>query len=167
MMLKSGFSFGSEENYFQRAVYGSGNMQKTANTGPWELGCTFLAKTEGKIKSINIKNPELGFKRITIWDTETRLPIATYSLNVENPEEYAKITVNFPLQAGKTYTLSFNTVSYYYFELHFKKLPLSNDHLTLISTNYKQGPWQQFPEFVTDDVIHGLIDIDYEWSLSN
>ena len=166
MMFKGGFSFGSQENYFQTALYSSGLPIKIANTGPWEMGETFLAKSGGKIKSINIKNPELGVKRITIWDTETRLPIATYSLKIENIKDYHKIFVDFPLVQGKIYTLSFNTVSYYYHELNFKKLPLSDEHFTLISTNYKQGHWQQFPEFSTDNIIHGFIDIDFEWAMN-
>ena len=42
---------------------------------------------------------------------------------------------------------------------------MSDDNLTLLSTNFTPGTWQQLPDKQIDNIIHGLIDIDFEWEI--
>lgn len=161
-----GISSAGMDNYFERSLYGTGLPLKYAETGPWELGLTFVAHKDGIIKAINIKNPEIGRKRVSIWDTNNRVLIATYELKTNSDKEFQKNLINFKIEKGKTYTISFNAKNYYYHELIFRKLPISDDNLTLLATNFGEGTWQQFPDQQTNNIIHGLIDIDFQWVIN-
>ena len=160
-----GISYSSTENYFENALDGTGLPLKYSTTGPWELGLTFVAHKNGVIKSINIKNPELGNKRVSIWDTNNRVLITSFEYRTDSDKFYQKNLLNFKVEKGRTYTISFNATKYYYYELFFKKLPMSDDNLTLLSTNFTPGTWQQLPDKQIDNIIHGLIDIDFEWEI--
>ena len=165
-VINSGVSYSGVENYFERSLYGSGLPLKIATTGPWELGLSFVAHKDGIIKAINIKNPEIGRKRVSIWETNNRVLMATYEFKTDSDKDFQKNLINFKIEKGKTYTISFNAKNYYYHELLFQKLPMSDDHLTLLSTNFAQGTWQQFPDQQIDSIIHGLIDIDFQWVIN-
>ena len=161
-----GVSSAGIDNYFERSLYGTGLPLRYAETGPWELGLTFVAHKDGIIKAINIKNPDLGTKRVSIWDTNTRTLITSFEFRTESDKEFQKNLINFKIEKGKTYTISFNAKNYYYHEPIFKKLPISDDNLTLLSTNFTPGTWQQFPDKQIDNIIHGLIDIDFQWVIN-
>ena len=161
--IGTGISYSSTENYFENALYGSGLPEKYAETGPWEMGLTFVSHKNGMIKSINIKNPELGNKRVSIWDTNNRVLITSFEFRTESDKDFQKKFINFKVEKGRTYTISMNATRYFYHELYYRKLPMSDDNLTLLSTNFTRGTWQQFPEQQIDNIIHGLIDIDFEW----
>lgn len=164
--INSGVSYSGVENYFETSLYGKGHILKYAETGPWELGITFVAHKNGTIKAINIKNPELGKKRISIWDTTNRTLLATYEFNHNDDKTYLKNLISFKVDQGRTYTISMNSTQYFYHELNFRRLPISDDNITLLSTNFYQGTWQQFPDKQIDNIIHGLIDIDFQWVIN-
>ena len=55
---------------------------------------------------------------------------------------------------------------YYYHVLTFDRLPLNLQEISLISSVYAEGKYQRYPEFKVDNILHGLIDLDFEWEVS-
>ncbi len=164
IMQNSTSSF-SIEKTFETSVYGMGLPLQIAQSGPWELGVSFVVHREAKIIGIRIKNPELGQKRVSLWDAIEHRLLATYTFNITDSQNYNLFLIEMPLQKGKTYSLTMNCVEYYYHNLPFDRLPLHNENITLLQAVYGQGSWQDYPRNIEKSVVHGLIDIDVQYKI--
>lgn len=166
-VLKNGISYNGEQgvfgkNYFQYPT----EYRKVAYGEPnFELGIEFRPHKNGRIRGIRIKNPQTGNLRISLWDADEKKLLNTYTYNNANPSKYNLGYFQIPLQANKTYCLTINVREYYYHVLTFDKLPLSLPEITLTSSVYSEGIYQRYPEFRVDNVIHGLIDLDFDWKV--
>lgn len=166
-VLKNGISYAGEEGVFakhylqyptnyRKVEYGEPNL---------ELGIEFRPHKNGRIKGIRIKNPQTGNLRLSLWDADEQKLLNTFTFNNDNPSKYNFGYFQIPLQANKTYCLTVNVRAYYYHALTFDKLPLTLPEITLTNSVYAEGIYQRYPAFKVDHVIHGLIDLDFDWEV--
>lgn len=166
-VLKNGISYNGEEGIFaktfnqypaeyRKVEYGEPNL---------ELGIEFRPHKNGRIRGIRIKNPQTGNLRISLWDADEKKLINTYTYNNGNPSKYNFGYFQIPVKANKTYCLTINVREYYYHILTFDRLPLKLQEISLISSVYAEGKYQRYPEFSVNNVLHGLIDLDFEWEI--
>ena len=120
----------------------------------------------GLIREKKKKNPQTGNLRLSLWDADSKQLINTYTFNNPNPNKYNFGYFQIPVEANKTYCLTINVREYYYHALTFDRLPLNLPEITLTNSVYSEGIYQRYPEFKIDNVLHGLIDLDFEWQVN-
>ena len=84
----------------------------------------------------------------------------------QNPSKYNFGYYEIPVIANKTYCLTINVREYYYHALIFDKLPLNLAEISLTNSVYSEGIYQRYPAFKIDNVLHGLIDLDFDWEVN-
>lgn len=166
-ILKNGISYNGEEGIFAKhfTQYVSEYRKVEDGEPNFELGIEFKPHKSGRIKGIRIKNPQTGNLRISLWDADEKKLLNTYIYNNGDPRKYNFGYFQIPVQANKTYCLTINVGEYYYHVLTFDRLPLNLQEISLISSVYAEGKYQRYPEFRVDNVLHGLIDLDFEWEV--
>jgi hypothetical protein len=163
--MQKGTSSFSIEKVFETSVYGMGFPLEMAHSEPCEMGISFVVHRESKIIGIRIQNPELGEKRVSLWDAETQTLSANYTFNITDNKNYNYFHIEIPLQRERVYTLSMNCSDYYYHKLPYDQLPLHNENITLLHSVFAQGSWQQYPINQENSLVHGLIDIDLQYKI--
>jgi hypothetical protein len=161
-VLSNGTSYFTIEKTLETSVYGMGLPLNELNGEPRELGLSFVVHQPSKIVAIRLKNPEIGNKRVSLWNTNNRALIATFMIQVTNTLDNYHI-VQIPLEQGQTYTLSMNCTTCFYHQLPLQNLPISNEKITLLSASQIDGSWQQFPYLQNLQIVHGLIDFDLQY----
>ena len=166
-VLKNGISYNGEQGIFAKHyVQYPAEYRKVEYGEPnFELGIEFRPHKNGRIRGIRFKNPQTGNLRISLWDANEKKLLNTYTYNNSNPSKYNFGYFQIPLQANKTYCLTINVREYYYHILTFDKLPLILPEITLTRSVYSEGIYQRYPEYMVDNVIHGLIDLDFDWEV--
>ncbi|NQX40765.1 protein of unknown function [Pedobacter steynii] len=166
-ILKNGISYSGEEGIFAKSVAQYPTQYRLVEYGEpnFELGIEFKSHKNGRIKGIRIKNPQSGNLRLSFWDADEKKLISTYTFNNGNPGKYNFGYFQIPVKANRTYCLTINVREYYYHVLTFDKLPLNLQEISLTNSVYAEGKYQRYPEFKVDNVIHGLIDLDFEWEV--
>lgn len=166
-ILQNGVSYFGEEGIFAKSFTQYPiEYRKVAYGEPnFELGIEFKPHKNGRIRGIRIKNPLTGHLRLSLWDADEKKLINTYTFNNGNPGKYNFGYFQIPVKANKTYCLSINVRQYYYHILTFDKLPLNLPEISLSNSVYAEGKYQRYPEFKIDNILHGLIDLDFEWEI--
>lgn len=167
-VLKNGVSYFGEEGIFAKSFtqYPT-EYRKVAYGEPnFELGIEFKPHKNGRIRAVRIKSPQTGNLRLSLWDADDKKLLNTYTFNNENPDKYNYGYFQIPLRANKTYCLTINVRQYYYHVLTFDKLPLNLPEISLTSSVYTEGKYQRYPEFKVYNVLHGFIDLDFEWDIA-
>ncbi len=168
-ILKNGISYFGEDRIFGKSfVQYATDYRKVEYGEPnFELGIEFKPLKNGRIKGIRIKNPQTGNLRLSLWDADQKELINTFTFNNQNPSKYNFGYFQIPLEANKTYCLTINVREYYYHKLIFDRLPLKLPEIILMNSVYSEGAYQRYPEFRIDNILHGLIDLDFEWEINN
>ncbi|RZL48735.1 MAG: DUF4082 domain-containing protein [Pedobacter sp.] len=166
-VLKNGISYQGEDGIFAKHFNQYPTQYRIVEDGEpnFELGIEFRSHRNGRIKGIRIKNPQTGNLRISLWDADEKKLLNTYTYNNGDPRKYNFGYFQIPVKANKTYCLTINVRQYYYYVLTLDKLPLNLQEIGLISSVYAEGKYQRYPEFRVDNVLHGLIDLDFEWEV--
>jgi Domain of unknown function (DUF4082) len=166
-VLKNGISYNGEEGIFSKNYFQYPTEYRIVEDGEpnFELGIEFKPHKNGRIRGIRFKNPQTGNLRLSLWDADEKKLLNTYTYNNGNPSKYNFGYFQIPVKANKTYCLTINVRQYYYHVLTFDKLPLTLPEITLTSSVYAKGIYQRYPEFRVDNVIHGLIDLDFDWEV--
>ena len=166
-ILKNGNSYNGEEGIFAKIFNQYPTEYRSVEDGEpnFELGIEFKPHKNGRIRGIRIKNPQTGNLRLSLWDANEQKLLDTYMFNNNNPSKYNFGYFQIPVKANKTYCLTINVRQYYYHILTFDKLPLNLQEISLTNSVYAEGIYQRYPEFKVDNVLHGLIDLDFEWEV--
>lgn len=166
-ILKNGISYFGEEGIFAKSFSHYPIEYRKVEYGEpnFELGIEFKPHKNGRIKGIRIKNPQTGNLRLSLWDADEKKLLNTYTFNNGDPRKYNFGYFQIPVKANKTYCLTINVRAYYYHVLNFDRLPLTLPEISLINSVYAEGKYQRYPEFKIDNLIHGLIDLDFEWEI--
>lgn len=168
-VLPNGTSYLGEERIFGKS-FNSTFRTEYREAGPresaWELGIAIQPHKDGRIKGIRIKNPTLGYVRLSVWDADTRMLIQTMNVNINNTSDYNFVYCQIPIVANKTYCISINVLKYYYYILPFNPLPLHHPDVSLLYSVYEETPHQRFPQHNVPSVYHGLIDIDADFKIN-
>jgi hypothetical protein len=166
-ILKNGISYAGEEGIFAKTFNQYPTEYRIVDEGEpnFELGIEFKPHKNGRIRGIRIKNPTTGNLRISLWDADEQKLLNTYIYNNGDPRKYNFGYFQIPVNANKTYCLTINVREYYYHVLTFDKLPLNLQEISLTNSVYAEGKYQRYPEFKADNVLHGLIDLDFEWEV--
>lgn len=103
-----------EKNLIDKA-FPSSNFNVDVTSGSdayYEMGFKFSVNRPGKITRIGVKTPDIGTYRVTLWDADTKSPIATASCNHQNSTVYTTVAIGqTPLIVGKNYYITFRTVN--------------------------------------------------------
>jgi len=166
-ILKNGISYAGEEGIFAKSFnqYPTEYRIVEEREPNFELGIEFKPHKNGRIRGIRIKNPTTGNLRISLWDADEKKLLNTYTYNNGDPRKYNFGYFQIPVQANKTYCLTINVRQYYYHILTFDRLPLHLQEISLTNSVYAEGKYQRYPEFKVENVLHGLIDLDFEWEV--
>lgn len=81
----------------------------------YEIGFGFTPSVNGNLKSIVVKLPKIKNNlRVTIWDSETQLPILTETVYVSQANQFiTKSITPLALEQGHAYAITMNTDQYY------------------------------------------------------
>lgn len=168
-VLPNGTSYFGEERIFGKMfnqTYPVQYREAEHRESAWELGIAIRPKKDGRIKGIRIKNPTLGYLRLSVWDADTRALIHTMNVNIDNTVEYNFAHCLIPIVANKTYCISINVLKYYYYTLPYNPLPVHSSDISLLYSVYEETPHQRFPQHTVSSVYHGIIDIDADFKIN-
>jgi len=167
-VLTNGVSYIGEERVFGKSFNSFEIMRRDAQywEPSWELGIAVQPHKDGRIKGIRLNNPTPGNIRLSIWDADTKIVLKTWNIN---NGDGLKSTLNFcelPILAEKTYYITINVRSYYYYELPYRSFSLDNPDITFLYSVYEETPYQRFPQNNVASIYHGLIDLDVEYKIN-
>lgn len=170
VLPKNGISYFGEDQVFSKSFLGY-NLQYRQAIGRepgWELGISFIAKREGRIKGIQVKNPVEGRVPLTVWDATDRHIIYQAQVNLDGSNSFNRIYLEnpIPVEAGKKYCVTINVDRYYYYTLPFSQLPLETNDIVLTGSVYEETYYPRYPQNEITDVLHGLIDLDMQWKIN-
>jgi len=166
-VLANGISYQGQEKVFHTAIGNTQTFYREAQGREpgWELGIAFKALADGRINGLHVKNPTRGIVPITIWDGDTKQIIQQFNTTLDGTDNYNKIYMHQPvkIQAGKTYRVTINVMKFYYQSLPFFRFPMNAENVQLLGSVYEETHYTRFPEFLLQDVFHGMIDVDLQW----
>ncbi len=145
------------------------NRERQNREPGWELGIAFSPKIDGRITALRIKNPTIGQVPVTLWDADTQQIIYSTSINLNSNEDFIRLLLPTPILvvANKKYCLTINVEKYYYFQENnfFNGIVPENTHFNFLGSVFIESQYQQFPIHFTNNIIHGLVDIDAQWKI--
>ena len=109
----------AEENPLPQLLQQSGfdgeKITYIDDNNAYEIGFGFTPAVNGNIKSLVVKLPKINNDiRVTIWDSETELPILTETVNVTQANQFiTKNIAPLSLEQGHGYAITMNTRDYY------------------------------------------------------
>lgn len=132
----------------------------------WELGIAVQPHRDGRIKGIRLKNPTLGYIRLSVWDAETRTVIKEFNVDNRDPYNENFIYCEIPIMAEKIYYVTINVKKYYYYELPYNNFNIGNPDIDFLYSVYEETPYQRFPQNNVSNIYHGLIDLDVDFKIN-
>lgn len=166
-----GWQWGEEQIFSKNWKNKKLLIRERQNREPgWELGIAFSPKIDGRITAFRIKNPTIGQVPITLWDADTQQIIYSTSFNNNLNQDFFRYLLSNPIlvNANKKYYLTINVEKYFYFQdnIFLNGIVIENTHFNFLGSVFKETQYQQFPTHFTNDVIHGLVDIDAQWKVN-
>ncbi len=143
-------------------VYAGKSMENI--TATYELGLKFTTSLSGKIIKIKVKTPTTGLKRVSLWRASDGALLGTYYVNANSTTEFSATDVSIPIADGQQYVISINLDRYYRNWEGTMMFPANSGSVTILSSQYKGGAAQSFPNTVQNitDGVFGLIDFDFQ-----
>jgi hypothetical protein len=142
-------------------VYAGKSMEDI--TATYELGLKFTSSLSGKVTKIKVKTPSTGSKRVSLWRASDGALLGTYFVNATSTTEFSAADVNIAISGGQQYVISVN-LDRYYRNWEGTMFPANSGSITILSSQYKGGAAQVFPNAVQNitDGVFGLIDFDFQ-----
>lgn len=81
----------------------------------YEVGFKFVPSVNGNINAVTVRIPKVQSSlRVTIWDSETELPLLTEFVNATQANQFiTKDITPLALEQGHVYSITINTHDYY------------------------------------------------------
>lgn len=140
-----------------------------------EVGFKFKVNQQGKVTKLGVKTPEIGTYRVTLWDADNQIALATVPCRYNDSTTFAMVDIaSIPLSPHKNYYLTFSIKGEKFYWITPKSGMISypiqaTSSVALIACGFYQASLKledgRIPKFPSDTAIyfaHGFPDFDFQ-----